>query len=123
MTSAGALRGLLLFLAGVLVGANAAYYLLARSSSCNCEAPLAEAATVEVAPAPAGAEPEGTARRPEPGSSAEREPRTRAGPGRAEPTRGDAPAAVRAPATSTRDAPGGLLIPVQGIAMSGFGGR
>lgn len=49
------MRGALLFLIGVLVGANAIYFLLVRSPDCRCDAPAAaEVAGVRVEPSPAG---------------------------------------------------------------------
>jgi len=100
MSRGAFVRGLLLFLAGVLVGANAIYFLLARSSDCNCEpVPPATAACVRATPAPV--------------EPAEVQPTP------ATPTAEPAAAVPVAPAPATTvpagTAPPTLLVPVQGI--------
>ena len=48
------MRGALLFLIGVLVGANAIYFLLVRSPDCDCDIPpAADVAAVRIGPSPA----------------------------------------------------------------------
>lgn len=95
------MRGLLLFLAGVLVGANAVYFFLVRSADCDCPVtPAPPASRIDVAPA-------------EPDAAAEVK--------RMRPTRPDAtqPGPTVAPgAPRGAAAPAGLLVPVQGVAAS-----
>ncbi|HET8819018.1 MAG TPA: M23 family metallopeptidase [Xanthomonadaceae bacterium] len=102
MTKAGMTRGLLLFLAGVLVGANAVYFLMVRfEEPCDCDAPPAAVTDVQVAPSPVG-----TTRPASTEDVAAMDDAT-------------APRATTpAPATSTRESAGGLLVPVQGIRPS-----
>lgn len=109
MTRGSAMRDLLLFVVGVLVGANAVYFLMVRAERCDCDAPREAIGQVQVAPTPAAVDAS--------------EPASETPPGPASPTRrppapvADAPVeVVPAPATSPRDAAGGLLVPVQGIA-------
>lgn len=112
MTRGGAMRGLLLFLIGVLVGANAVYFLMVRFESCDCEAPRGDIAEVRVAPSPPDeAGPIRPTRQAPAESTAPEAPVDT-------PIDGRLPPSTPAPATSTRDAAGGLLIPVQGIAPS-----
>ena len=108
MTRGGAMRGVLLFLIGVLVGANAIYFLLVRSQDCDCGAPpVEEVAGVRIEPSPA--EP--------PGEVATTTPDT---PPVAPPTDTPAEEAPSAPPAAVAAAipATGLVVPVAGVAAS-----
>ena len=112
MTRGGAMRSLLLFVIGVLVGANAVYFLMVRAERCDCDAPREALGPVQVAPTPTEVE-------DEPASPATVPERPAAPTRRTSPPAADAPIeVVPAPATSTRDVAGGLVVPVQGIAAA-----
>ena len=112
MTRGGAMRSLLLFVIGVLVGANAVYFLMVRAERCDCDAPREALGPVQVAPTPTKVE-------DEPASPATVPERPAAPTRRTSPPAADAPIeVVPAPATSTRDVAGGLVVPVQGIAAA-----
>ena len=112
MTRGGAMRSLLLFVIGVLVGANAVYFLMVRAERCDCDAPREALGPVQVAPTPTVVE-------DEPASPATVPERPAAPARRASPPAPDVPVeVVPAPATSTRDVAGGLVVPVQGIAAA-----
>ena len=112
MTRGGAMRSLLLFVIGVLVGANAVYFLMVRAERCDCDAPREALGPVQVAPTPTEVE-------DEPASPATVPERPAAPARRASPPAPDVPVeVVPAPATSTRDVAGGLVVPVQGIAAA-----
>lgn len=116
MTRTTGMRGLLLFLAGVLVGANAVYFLLVRSQDCDCEAP----ALIDVQDAAAPGE---DARPAEDSAPAARRNGTPAGTpatrsGGVRPTRPDATQSgpTVAPGRRVAGTPARLLVPVQGVA-------
>lgn len=120
MSKAGAMRGLLLFVIGVLVGANAVYFLMVRSGPCDCDATPGAIAEVRVTPSSAG-EATPVERAPAPvdeGPAIDRPDADR--PAKPAPTTTSPLASTPAPAASTRDTAGGLLIPVQGIDSSGI---
>jgi peptidoglycan LD-endopeptidase LytH len=125
-------RGLLLFLIGALVGANAIYFLMVRNAECDC----APAATVLPDPA-AGAPPapaSGVAARvATPAAEAThaglplrvdvRPTRTRSPTGRAAatartPSPGAAAPAASAPTPAATIGPTGLLLPVSGVTAA-----
>ena len=112
MTRGGAMRSVLLFLVGVLVGANAVYFLMVRAERCDCDAPTGEIADVRVAPSAEA----GTNSPSRPADPATVAPATR--PDRTAPAEAAPVEVVPAPATSNRDTAGGLLVPVQGVAAT-----
>lgn len=105
------MRGLLLFLAGALVGANAVYFLLVRSQDCDCApTPLQDVGDIRTAPPPGDATepsarridaPAATAR-PSTGMRPTRPAATQAGP-------------TVAPGTRVTGSPASLIVPVQGV--------
>ena len=112
MTRGGAMRSLLWFVIVVLVGANAVDFLMVRAERCDCDAPREALGPVQVAPTPTEVE-------DEPASPATVPERPAAPTRRTSPPAADAPIeVVPAPATSTRDVAGGLVVPVQGIAAA-----
>lgn len=88
------LRIVLVFLAGVLVGANALYYIMTRQPSDTAARPGATA---------------------EPGDDRPSGPADSAGPAAAPGSAARLPAASRSPTTP---GPGGLIVPVQGITAA-----
>ena len=121
MSRGSAMRGVLLFLIGVLVGANAVYFLLVRSQDCDCAAPPPPVAEVSVEPTPDEAAPSRPVDRP----AAEREPadpaagHTATPAGAAPPPAPDAQARrTTATPVPTTPSPTGLVVPVAGIAAS-----
>ena len=92
-------RGVLLFLAGALVGANAVYFLLVRSQACDCDAPApGDVASIR------------SSQSPGPDAVVEAEPVDAPAPAIAEPL---------PTASDRRTVPSGkLLIPVSGIAAA-----
>ena len=107
MTGGSAMRGVLLFLVGVLVGANAIYFLLVRSQDCDCGAPPPPVAEVKVGPTPVDAPAVESA------PAAATDGPDDATPAPVPPTR--QPEAV--PRASV-PSPAGLVVPVAGLAAS-----
>lgn len=108
------MRGFLLFLAGVLVGANAIYFLLVRSQDCDCAtAPLAVEDVADPGTASAPADVTGASARRIDAPEVAAKP-----PARMRPTRPDAtqPGPTVAPGRRTGGSPASLLVPVQGVA-------
>lgn len=110
MTRTSAMRGVLLFLIGVLVGANAVYFLLVRSQDCDCGGSPPPVAEVRVAPT----DPRDPQSRPVVDPSPVEAPVPPEGdPAPAPQAQEPKPAPIRA-APSTA----GLIVPVAGIAAS-----
>ncbi len=107
MTRAGVMRGVLLFLIGVLVGANAIYFLLVRSQDCDCAGPPPPVAEVKVGPTPVDA------------PAVESAPPAEAVvPGEATPPPVPSTRQPEAVPRASTPSPAGLVVPVAGLAAA-----
>lgn len=117
MTRGSAMRGVLLFLIGVLVGANAVYFLLAGSQDCDCGVPPPPASEVRVEPTPVDAPKSESdtgapaVDRPPTGTAPPREPAPALEPLTDRPSPTPRPSAVSS---------AGLIVPVAGLDASDF---